>query len=274
MQFCRSAILLVLGAFACSPSSPSESPQVAAPDSSDFQRIASVKRGMPRQEVVATLGQALTHEFTKTIDGALIECGSCRFGPDHMAWYYAFRDGRLERVVEMPFPTFATETLANGSRYSQRITKDPMGRLARTYAVPDLLVEGAMVESLELRLHAPHGESNLAPILPVLLPILEADARRIAPERARQEELNRRLSELLDGWKIPIGMTRRDVVAALGDGRPLESNESGVVRRLWVPEGTLTLIDGRIRVAPLLVQFREERVETVLGGCFAPVVGD
>jgi hypothetical protein len=79
---------------------------------------------------------------------------------------------------------------------------------------------------------------------------------------------------MLDGWKIPIGMTMRDVVAALGDGRPLESNESGVVRRLWVPEGTLTMIDGRVRVAPLLVEFREERVETVLGGWFAPVVGD
>jgi outer membrane protein assembly factor BamE (lipoprotein component of BamABCDE complex) len=109
---CRTAILLVLGAFACSPSSPSDSPQAAAPDSSDFERIASVKRGMPRQEVVATLGQAMTHEFTKSIDGALIECGRCRFGPDHLAWYYVFRDGRLERVVEMPYPTFATETFA------------------------------------------------------------------------------------------------------------------------------------------------------------------
>jgi hypothetical protein len=45
------------------------------------------------------------------------------------------------------------------------------------------------------------------------------------------------------------------------------------VHRLWVPEGTLTLIDGRIRVAPLLVQFRDGRVEMVLSGCFAPVLG-
>jgi hypothetical protein len=112
------------------------------------------------------------------------------------------------------------------------------------------------------------------PNLPVLLPILEADARRHAPERARQEDLNRRLSELLDGWKIPIGMSMRDVVAALGDGHRLESKEPGVVQLLWVPEGNLTLFDLRVRVAPLLVQFRGERVEVVLGGLFAPVVGE
>lgn len=272
MRICRSAILPILAAFACRPSSPPASPQAAAPDSSEFQRIESVKRGMSRQEVTATLGQVPTHEFTRSVDGAVIECGCCRFGPDHLAWYYIFRDGRLERVVEMPYPTFATETLANGSRYERRVTEDPMARLARTYAAPDLLAEGAMDASLERRLHAPRGESNLAPILPILLPLAEADARRNAPERARQQELNRRLFEKLDGWKIPIGTAMRDVVAALGDGRPLESIERGVVRLLWVPEGGLTLIDGRVRVAPLLVQFREERVEMVLGGCFAPVV--
>lgn len=274
MRRCRSAILPALAAFACTPSSPSDSPHDAASDSAEFQRIASVKRGMPRQEVVSTLGQAPTHEFTKSVAGAVIECGRCRFGPDHLAWYYVFRDGRLERVVEMPYPTFATETLAGGSRFERRVTEDPTDRLARTYAAPDLLAEGAMVASLERRLHAPRGESNLAPILPVLIPMLEAEARRNAPERARQQELNRSLFEKLDGWKIPIGTSMRDVVAALGDGRRLDSEELGVVRLLWVPEGDLSMIDGRVRVSPLLVKFREERVEVVLGGLFAPVVGE
>jgi hypothetical protein len=221
--------------------------------------LSRLSRGISQADVVAALGPPQRFEFSLRRQGQLYEGLSYAFVEHWRKYYLIFENGRLVKVVKPPHYDYRTEPMGDGRTWLETtLPFDPFERVERTAATPDLSAEE--VEALFQEGNR-RGKSNLAPLMPILIPLL-------ASQRSKLEEIDRKHRKFLErfnGAKVNLGMSMKEVEALFGPHIG-EKKYSGGYCRLYGDR--LELERNPSEFPWVLICFKDGSASAIFGGGF------